>query len=183
MLGFSPQNLKLDGSFHNLKVALKSGKGMDIQARRGYYAPAHARDPVEQAKEEVREAVYSLEEVRDLPVDLNLQFFKSGDYAAKLSVVARLDLKQLRFRKAEDRNRNTIKLVAAVFDQNGNMVNAIEKTIELRLRDQTLETFSKSGVNVRTVLDVTPGRYVVRLVVRDSEGEMMAARNGAIQIP
>ena len=183
VLGFSPQNLKLDGSFHKLKVALKNSKALDIQARRGYYAPAHARDPDEQAGEEIREAVFSLEEMRDLPVDLNLQFFKSADYAAKLSVVAHLDLKQLRFRKAEDRNRNTIKLVAAVFDQNGNLVKAIEKTIEFRLRDQTLETASKTGVNVRTVLDITPGRYVVRLVVRDSEGELMAARNGAIQIP
>ena len=112
-----------------------------------------------------------------------MQFFKSGDYAAKLSVVARLDLKQMRFRKVGDRNNNILTLAAVVFDQNGNMVTGTEKTITLKLRDQTLETFSTSGINVKTVLDVTPGRYVVRLVVRDSEGEMMAARNGAIQIP
>ena len=28
-----------------------------------------------------------------------------------------------------------------------------------------------------------PGVYTVRLVVRDAEGEMMSARNGAIEIP
>jgi hypothetical protein len=30
---------------------------------------------------------------------------------------------------------------------------------------------------------VTPGSYVIRVVVRDDEGQMMAARNGAIEIP
>jgi len=42
LLGFSPQNLKLNGSFHTLKVALTSKQKFDIQARRGYYAPRTA---------------------------------------------------------------------------------------------------------------------------------------------
>src|SRR5262249_23693941 len=44
VLGFAPQNLKYDGSFHGLKVSLKA-KGYTLEARRGYYAPKHAMDP------------------------------------------------------------------------------------------------------------------------------------------
>jgi len=39
VLGFSPQNLKLDGSFHALKVTLKPPGDLSLSARRGYYAP------------------------------------------------------------------------------------------------------------------------------------------------
>ena len=39
VLGFSPQDLKLDGSFHNLNVILKSPEKLTVQARKGYYAP------------------------------------------------------------------------------------------------------------------------------------------------
>ena len=38
LLGFKPGNLKLDGSFHSLKVKLNTHQKLTLQARRGYYA-------------------------------------------------------------------------------------------------------------------------------------------------
>jgi hypothetical protein len=183
VLGFSPQNLKFDGSYHALKVSLKNSNGLTLQARRGYYAPKHAVDPEEQAKEDIREALFSRDEMHDIPVDLNMQFFKSSAVNAKLSVLARVDVKHLRYRKVADRNDNTVTVVSGIFDRNGNFVSGIEKIVEMRWKDQTLESLPASGINVRTTFDLPSGSYVVRLVVRDSEGQTMAARNGAVQIP
>ena len=45
LLGFSPQNLKIDGSYHTLKVAMASKQKFAIQARHGYYAPRTIADP------------------------------------------------------------------------------------------------------------------------------------------
>ena len=42
VLGFSPADLKLDGTFHNLNVTLKSPEKLTVQARKGYYAPKPA---------------------------------------------------------------------------------------------------------------------------------------------
>jgi hypothetical protein len=36
---------------------------------------------------------------------------------------------------------------------------------------------------VKENLDVASGNYIVRLVVRDSEGKVMSALNGAVVIP
>jgi hypothetical protein len=36
---------------------------------------------------------------------------------------------------------------------------------------------------LKTSFDVKPGTYLVRQVVRDSEGSQLAARNGAVVIP
>jgi len=182
IMGFSPQNLKLDGTRHGLKVALKNPKGFELQARRAYYAPSHAVNPEEQAKEEIQEAVFSRDEVQELPVDLSLQYSRAGDLAVKLNVLAKVNLKQLRFRKADDRNLNTLMVVSSVFDRNGNFVTGIQRVVELRLRDQTLDSLN-SGITVKTTLDLTPGSYLVRLVVRDSEGQTMSARNGVVEIP
>ena len=108
ILGFSPQNLKLDGARHGLKVALKNPKGFEWQARSAYYAPNHAVNSEEQAKEEIQEAVFSRDEIQELPVDLNLQYARAGDTAVKLNVLAKINLKLLRFRKVEDRNLDTL---------------------------------------------------------------------------
>ena len=57
------------------------------------------------------------------------------------------------------------------------------KRIEMCLRDDTLENRLGSGIAVRTSLDVKPGSYMIRRVVRDDEGQLMAAENGAVEIP
>src|SRR6267154_2089684 len=183
LLGFSPQNLKLNGSFHTLKVALTGKQKFDIQARRGYYAPRTAKDPAQAAKEEIQEAVFSQEEIRDLPVDLQTQFFKKDPSQARLSVLAHLDLKSVKFRKVEGRNHDDLTLATVIFDENGNYVIGGEKILEMKLLDSTLDKLDRSGITVKSSFDVKPGSYLVRLVVRDKEGEMMAARNGAVVIP
>jgi VWFA-related protein len=183
VLGFAPQNLKFDGSYHALKVTAKDSRGVTLQARRGYYAPRHAADPAGDAKEEIRVALFSREEMSDIPVELHTQFFKSTDANAKLSVLAHVDLKRVRFKKADGRNRNTLSVVSAVFDRNGVLVAAIQKDVEMRLKDETFDARVAAGVALKTSFDVKPGSYVVRLVVRDSEGQTMAAHNGVVEIP
>jgi VWFA-related protein len=183
ILGFSPQNLKLDGAYHALKVTLKASRGLDVQARRGYYAPRHLASPEEDAKREIQEALFSRDEIEDIPLELHMQFFRSSDVAAKIAVLARVNVKNLRFRKADGRNNDNLTILSGVFDRNGNYITGMQKVVELRLLDATLEKVLNSGITVRTNFDVTPGSYVIRLVVRDSEGQTMAARNGVVEIP
>jgi len=182
VLGFSPQNLKLDGAYHNLKVTLRNPSNLTLQVRRGYWAPNHAINPAEAAREELRETMFSRDEIQDIPVDLQTEFFRSSNDKAELTVVAHLDLKGLRFRKADDRNNDVLTVVAGLFDRNGTYVGGIQRVVEMHLRDQTLAAMESSGVTLKETFTVAPGDYIVRLVVRDAEGQAMAARNGSVEI-
>src|SRR5271163_4440578 len=62
ILGFSPRNEKMDGSFHTLRVTLRNSKDLTLQARQGYYAPSHAADAQEQATREIQDALFSRDE-------------------------------------------------------------------------------------------------------------------------
>ncbi len=183
ILGFSPQDLKLDGKFHGLKVKLKEAAKLTLTARRGYFAPRHAEDSAEQAKREIGEALFSRDELRDLAVEMQTQFFKSGDDSAKLTVIARVDLRQLQYRKADGRNRNQVTLVVGLFDGNGIYIGAMQKNLELRVLDETLNSRLRGPVTVRASFDVKPGTYLIRLVARDEEGQQISAENGAVEIP
>jgi VWFA-related protein len=183
LLGFSPQNLKLDGSLHTLKVSFTHKVNYQVQARHAYYAPRHVADPVEEAKQEIQEAIFSQDEIRDLPVDLHTQFFKTAPTEAKLAVVTHVEIKGMRFRKDEGRNKDNITVATAIFDENGNFIIGGEKIIEMRLLDATYDKLLRSGLNLKSSFDVKPGSYLVRQVVRDSEGAQLAARNGAVVIP
>jgi VWFA-related protein len=183
VLGFVPQNLKLDGGYHSLKVTLKNPqKKFTLQARRGYFAPKTAADPSEQARQELEDAMYSQEELHNLPVNLRTQFFKATDDNAKLVVVAHVDVKRLRFRKVEGRNDNVLTCVSILFNRNGNFIDGTQKVVTMHWKDETLAHKLDSGISLKTSFDVKPGSYLVRLVVRDAEGQLMSAENGTVEI-
>jgi len=183
LLGFSPQNLKIDGRFHTLKVSLTSKEKLDIQARHGYFAPRTLADPAESTKQEIQEALFSQEEIHDLPVDFQTQFFKKDEAQARLAVLTHFDLKGIHFRKGQGRNNDQLTIVTGIFDENGNMVTGGQKVVDMKLRDTTYDRLSRAGFTVKSSFDLKPGTYLVRLVVRDAEGAQMAARNGAVVIP
>lgn len=183
VLGFSPLSQKMDGQFHTLKVVLTEKRKFTIQARRGYMAPKKFKDANEQAKEEIQDAVLSKDEILDFPLQIQTQYFKADDTSVRLSVVSRLEIKGVHFRKADGRNWDNLTLATVLFDNNGNYVMGQEKLVTMKLLDTTYEKLSRSGIVVKSTFDVKPGRYMIRQVVRDSEGSQMAARNGAVDIP
>lgn len=183
LLGFTPQNLKFDGQFHNLKVSLLTKEKYTVLARKGYFAPKHGPDVADSAKQDIEEAIFSQEEQHGLPVELHTQFYKVDPADAKLAVLTHVDIGRIQFQKADGRNKNELIIVAALFDRNGNYITGNQKTLDMRLRDETLKKLNHTGVTIKSSFDVKPGAYVVRLVVRDTNTASLSAANGAVEIP
>ena len=182
VLAFTPEKLKSDGKYHKLQVTLREPKGLTVQARKGYYAPRRETEAADQAKQDIEDAVFSREVVKDIPLGINTQFFRSGDVDANLSVVAHLDIRGLPYKKEEGRNRDVLTVVAALFDLNGNYIAGEQRVLTLRLKDETLEKRLDSGIRVKSSFNVKLGSYVVRVVARDGEGQMMASDNTLVDI-
>jgi len=182
-LGFYPTELKPDGKFHEIKVTLANSDGLSVQARKGYWAPSHVEDAVTAATREIGEAVFSHDEMRDLPLDIDTQFFKTTAVDARLKIIAHLDIRQLHLRKVDDRNRNEVTLICALFDGNGNYVKGTQKVVELRLKDENVEHRRDLGLTMNSDFDVKSGAYMIRVVARDAEAQQMATANDTVEIP
>jgi VWFA-related protein len=184
VLAFAPDDLKPDGRLHTLKVALADNPDhFTIQARRGYFAPNKSQDAATVAKEELQQVIFSKEEVRTIPMEIHTQFFKPTTGDTKLSVLTHVDIHAVPFRKADGRNVDHVIVVTAVFDRAGNYVTGEEKQIEFHLRDATLARLSQTGLNMKASLAVKSGTYLVREVVRESEGDQLSATSSEVEIP
>jgi VWFA-related protein len=183
ILGFSPHSLKPDGRFHSVKINLPGRNGLELEARRGYFAPRQSPDTSAQDKEDLELAVFSQDESNGLPIDVHTQFFRLGESDAKLSILTHVDLKTLRFRREEGRNLKKLTFVTALFDRDGKYLTGKERVLEFRLRDVSLERLLPSGVNIKTSFDLKPGSYLVREVARDAEDGQMTALSRAVEIP
>jgi hypothetical protein len=69
-----------------------------------------------------------------------------------------------------------------LFNRNGNFIQGTQKIVTMHWKDETLEHKLDSGITLKTSFDVKPGSYLVRLVVRDAEGQLMSAENGTVEI-
>jgi hypothetical protein len=183
VLAFSPHNLKFDGRFHKLKVSLANPKGFTLQARRGYFAPRASQDASTKANEEIEEAVYSQDELRELPIDVHTQFYRVNESDVRLAVFTHLDMASLRFHKEQDRNLNDLTFITVLFDRDGKYVKGIEKELKFRLRDGTLAKLTQSGITLKTEFELRPGTYMVRQIVRDSEAGQLSGLSRTVEIP
>jgi hypothetical protein len=121
--------------------------------------------------------------LHNLPVKLHTQFFKASEDDVKLIVLTHVDVRLMHFRKNQGRNDNVLTCISALFNRNGNLIQGMQKTVTMHWKDETLEHKLGSGITLKTGFDVKPGSYMVRLVVRDAEGQLMSAENGAVEIP
>ena len=131
-------------------------------------------DRAERADQEILEALTSRDEVNDIPVELRTQFFKKDSTDANLSVLAHVNTQTMHFRKEGDRHLDNLTMETAIFDQDGKFVNGGKKVITMNLTDTTLEKLNHSGLSVKSSFDVKPGTYLIRLVLRDTEGAQMS---------
>jgi hypothetical protein len=183
VLTFSPQDVKLNGKFHSLKVTLNTPQHFTVQARRGYLASETTLAEQAPGADQLRRAVFSLDELHDLPAEVSTQVEKLNDQKSKLIVSIHVDISSLRYRKEADRSVNTLIFNTALFDRDGKYVTGKEGSLDLHIKDGNLEKFSKSGINAKTSFEVVPGTYRVREVVRDRESTGMSALNCEVEVP
>jgi len=168
LLGFSPQDLKYDGSFHGLSIKLKP-RNLTMQARRGYYAPAHPSNPTERTGREIREALYSRDSLQQFPVAVYSVAGKST-----VEVILHIDTKPLE----HSNDKITITVMYGLFDHNGKLIRSTMQDINMR----SLPATTAQGLTLRANFEAAPGKYSLRVVARDSEGELMSAGSSAIEV-
>lgn len=183
LLGYSPSSAKMDGKYHLIKVTLPEHKKYEVQARHGYYAPTKVDAPENKANQEIQDAVYSLGEIDEFPLEIRTEYGKPENGEAQLSVISHVGAKELPFRQVNGRHFDKLTVTTVVFDENGEYVAGEQKSVNLDLPDQTFEKVSRYGLQIKSNFALKPGMYTVRQVVRESENGQMSAKDVTAVIP
>ena len=74
-------------------------------------------------------------------------------------------------------------LPTALFDNDGKYVAGKDGSLDLHLKDQTLEKLTQSGLNATTSFQMPPGAYRIREVLWDTESSGISALNCVVEVP
>ena len=110
-------------------------------------------------------------------MNVKTSFRKAGDGKADLTVALHLGADGLNFTKEGGRYEARFTSVTAIFDHNGRYLGETERNADLHLSEREFKRIRKKGLRLNLQFALAPGDYLVRDVVRDSNGALAAVNN------
>jgi VWFA-related protein len=185
LLGYTPTNTKRDGAFRKIEVEVR-GERLAVRARKGYHA---AREGEQAAGRRGRDAdiQQALDAAHPLPgVPLRMTAYVLEETApgkAKVVVVTDVDVRELAFKESEGRLVDTLEfLLAVVRHETGEYFRYDEKA-DMKLLPATRERLASTGYPIVRDLELTPGAYRSKIVVRDKASGTIGSVTHEFEVP
>jgi len=182
VLSYALPNMRNDGRYHKIKLEVNR-PGVQISYRQGYYAPKEEVSFVRRNKEDILEALRAPGDINSIPVRLSYSSFRLDDSHYQLSIQVQIDIRSVRFAEEEARHDNLIHIVAVASDENGRVVDGLERAIDFKLTDASYRKMLRYGLSSQAEINVPPGRYKLQAVVRESNQARMGSQSKLIEVP
>jgi VWFA-related protein len=182
VLAVQPESVKKDGAYHKLKVELKNGKNGRVVHRPGYYAPQATTaqvNPMERLFSTASQVMGS-EDSGPIGASVMLAPFRSTSDFAYVPVVIEVDGPALLAGKQGPTLPAEIFIYA--MDEGGNVQDYLTQTMGLDLT-KVQGTLQQSGLKFFGHLDLPPGKYSVRVLVRNGITGAHGLRVVPLEVP
>jgi VWFA-related protein len=181
LLGYTSTNTATDGRYRRIKVALKQ-PGYKLEFRSGYYAPrdfSHSgRDDREQ---QLQEQLLSDLSPTDLPVHGTAGYFrlKPNRYYVPMSFI--VPGSQVQFSRSSDKEKATLDVLGVIRDPQKRIVAWIRDTVKLAVA--ATADVRRKNVQYDTSFELPPGRYNVKLVIRENQLGTVGSIETSLVVP
>lgn len=181
LLTIRPRDLKLDGEYHRLRVEADLPRGTRVSHREGYFAPRPFGDlhPLEKtllASDAIAAAV------PDDAISLNVLAapFRANEEIAYVPVIIEVDGQDL----LENHSGDTMaaEIYTYVSNAKGEMRDFFTQLITLDLT-KGREAMLAHGLKYYGHLDLAPGDYLVRVLVRNGDTGRTGVQSVSLSVP
>ena len=200
VLGYYPRDARRDGRFHKIEVRTRR-PGLRVSARKGYVSPRliSAEDQLRQERERERgrgragstQTSNELREILNQPLQRNgltmtvhAAPFKSATRAASVAVAIEVDASRLHFTEQPNKTfADGVELSLCALDERGRQQGGSFYQFNLALRPDTYERVRGSIVRLNPRIALPPGRYQLRVGVRETGAGEMGSVFYDLQVP
>jgi hypothetical protein len=181
VLGYSSTNPARDGRFRRIKVRLKR-TDLKLEYRSGYYAPRDfAHSSKDDREQQLQDQLLSDLSATDLSAYVSTAYFRLADnrYFVPLSVI--VPGYQIPITKTTSKDKATVDVLGVVRDQQRRPVGRIRDTV--KLSTEAADELAKKTVQYETGFEMPPGKYRVKIVVRENQDGAFGSYETDIIVP
>jgi VWFA-related protein len=181
MLGYYPGNKKWDGKFRNIKLQVDRS-GTLLRYRRGYFA----LNPSDWRKDNGDRTLTAALTSNSLP-STEVTFMARAlppQPDSDTLVEFAIDPSTLSFQtEAGNFHHCTLQFEVQAFTPEGKRVKTEVQTADASLPEPTYQRVSKQELPMSVPIRLAPGKYVLRLGVRDNQTGLFGTANLALEVP
>jgi len=187
LLGYNPTNTARDGAFRRISVNVGGRKGVDVRARKGYYAPSDDADAGRRkpgVDRGLQEALDSPFEIGSIP--LRITHFVGDETVlgkARVEVVTEVDLRALDLEPKEGRYLGGLEFLLVTAHRETGEFFRYDQKVDMKLLPATRERLRKTWFPIRREFELQPGGYQAKIVVRDVRSGRVATVAHRFDVP
>ncbi len=181
LLGYHSTNTAKDGKYRRITVKVNR-PGVKVDFRRGYYAEADYRHSNKDDRErQLRDELTSELPSTDLPVYLATAYFRVSDNRFYVPLSLIVPGSEIPFSRKSDQDKATLDILALVTDEKKFPFGEIRETVKLAVNASN--EVQRKNVQYDTGLTLPPGKYHLKVVVRENEAGRMGSFETDFTIP
>ena len=181
LIGYSSTNPAHDGRFRRIKIRLNKS-GLKVEHRNGYYA---TRDFIHSGKEDrerqLQDQLLTDLSSTDLTVWMSTAFFRLADDRFYVPVSIAVPGSEIPFAQSSSQDRATIDIIGLMRDTEQRPVGRLRDTVKLSV--QPAQDVKRKTVQYETGFTLPPGRYKLKVVLRENEGGTVGSYESDVVVP
>ena len=177
-LGFYPASAKWDGTFHSIKVRVNI-PGVEVRSRTGYFAlPDSTQTPPKSVQAIIAQTAISQLDATGIGLRVHVQpASEAGEQAVNLDL--HLDPHDIHLEQSNGVWTGTLQTVFLELNSRGEIVQALDESLQLTLPQNVYEQALKNGVKNAKHIRILPGATQLCVVLRDpADGNI-----GSLSVP
>lgn len=181
LLAFQPEGLKSDGKYRRITVKLKNGpKGAEVVYRPGYYAPLpYAQQPLLERRLQAAEMIVGGRDAGVIQIGALAAAFRTSGGKAYVPVIVEVDGKSLLAGQTQD--LLPAEVYAYALDDKGEVKGFFVQSLGFDLK-KVRASLEQGGFKFYGHLDLAPGHYSIRVMVRNGHTGASAIRALPVEV-
>jgi VWFA-related protein len=180
ILGYESTNPRRDGRYRRIKVETRT-PGYRLEHRNGYYATRDFQHSTRADREQqLQDQITAELPATDLPVYLSAAYFRLSPRSFAVPVTIAVPGSKIPFVTAGDKAKATLDLLGLVIDDRRRPIARVRDTVALAAPGAAA---ASRIIQYQTTQELPPGRYRMKVVVRENELGTMGAFENDVVVP
>jgi VWFA-related protein len=187
IIGFYSTHTALDGKFRRVKVTLANSQltvNAEASFQQGYFADKEFAKFSEADKERQLEDALMLENpVTEITIAMEVNYFQLNRAEYFVPVSLKIPGSELVLAQKRGAQRTLLDFIGEVKDEYGITIQNVRDKLDIKLSDDTAAQLAKRPVQYGTGFTLLPGKYVLKMLVRDSVTGRIGTFQAAFVVP
>jgi VWFA-related protein len=184
LIGYYSTHAAQDGRFRRVKVSLNGGVAGELSYRQGYFADkTFAKFTAADKERQLEDALMLENPVTDIPIAMEVNYFQLNSAQYFIPVAVKIPGSELALARRGGAQRTLIDFIGEVKDDYGYTMQNVRDKLDMKLNDETAAQLATHPIQYQTGFTLLPGKYVIKLLARDSETGRMGTYQASFTVP